>query len=332
MNIVNPETSNKITCTWCSRKVMRLIFFEQWIVFFLQIKVIPFKLVPLGSYTVPEELFPLFVAVVEGFCLNTLQLACYALLDISRSTKFAPFLSGFWAGWMKISRRDWDPAKRVAEEQQECFFLPKIHYWILPCYMGRCRCAASKCVQCLVAHVPPFSWIFQGLPDGKFDWQFVLVAQIPCGRSPDCQKKTNEHRSTLFCVGVVLQNSWFITCDNVTEESWLPLKAVQNIKTHIPPIGLLLSWGSLERSWRTLLLPKSCVKIWWTVNQLKFKSLLIILNVNRRSDLTRDHSTLSSVFEVESLPARGSSSTCSQPSKKELCHLNACALDRECSP
>jgi hypothetical protein len=51
--------------------------------------------------------------------------------------------------------------------------------------MGR-RCgAASKCVQCLVAHVPPFSWVFQGLSDKKFDWQFVLVAQIPCGLSPD---------------------------------------------------------------------------------------------------------------------------------------------------
>ena len=32
-----------------------------------------------------------------------------------------------------------------------------------------------------------------------------------------------------------------ITCDNATEEFWLPLKAVQKIKSHIPPIGLLLS-------------------------------------------------------------------------------------------
>ena len=29
--------------------------------------------------------------------------------------------------------------------------------------------------------------------------------------------------------------------DNATEEFWLPLKAVQKFKTHIPPIGLLLS-------------------------------------------------------------------------------------------
>ena len=44
-----------------------------------------------------------------------------------------------------------------------------------------------------------------------------------------------------FCLGVVLQNPWFITCDNATEEFWLPLKTVQKIKTHIHPIGLLLS-------------------------------------------------------------------------------------------
>jgi len=62
----------------------------------------------------------------------------------------------------------------------------------------------------------------------KFDWQFVLVAQIPCRRSPDCQRKTNEHQfdfgfahsrflgtgrvcsvplqTLAFCLGVVLQN------------------------------------------------------------------------------------------------------------------------------
>ena len=87
-------------------------------------------------------------------------------------------------------------------------------------------------------------------------------------------------------------------------------------------------------STHTFLMSKSCVKIWWTVNRFKFNSLLIIRNVNRRSDLKRDHtlSTLSSVFEVEGLPTRGSSSTCSRPSKKDLCRLNTCALDRECSP
>jgi len=57
------------------------------------------------------------------------------------------------------------------------------------------------------------------------------------------------------------------------------------------------------------------------INQFKFNSQLIILNVNRRSDLTRDLtlSTLSSIFEGEDIPARGSSSTHSWPSKKNLC-------------
>jgi len=76
-----------------------------------------------------------------------------------------------------------------AEEPQECFILPKIHWWRLPCDMGRCLGATSKCVHYLVAHVPPFYWVFQGLSDKKFDWQFVLLAQTPHGRSSDCQKE-----------------------------------------------------------------------------------------------------------------------------------------------
>ena len=34
---------------WCGRKVLRLIFFLPWILFFFQIKVTTFKTVPLGS-------------------------------------------------------------------------------------------------------------------------------------------------------------------------------------------------------------------------------------------------------------------------------------------
>ena len=51
----------------------------------------PLQNSPLGSYTATEALFPLFVAVLEGFCWNTFQLVGYTLLDIIQSTKMAPF-------------------------------------------------------------------------------------------------------------------------------------------------------------------------------------------------------------------------------------------------
>jgi hypothetical protein len=58
----------------------------------------PLQMVPLGSYTVTEALFPLLVAVLEGFCWNTFQLVGYALLDIIQSTKMAPFQVVFEPG------------------------------------------------------------------------------------------------------------------------------------------------------------------------------------------------------------------------------------------
>jgi hypothetical protein len=52
----------------------------------------------LGSYTATEVLFTLFVAVVEGFCWNTVQFVGYALLDIIQITKTAPFQVVFEMG------------------------------------------------------------------------------------------------------------------------------------------------------------------------------------------------------------------------------------------
>ena len=60
--------------------------------------VIPFEIVPLGNYTATEALFPLFVAVLEGFCWNTRQFVGYALLDIIQSAKMAPFQAVFEPG------------------------------------------------------------------------------------------------------------------------------------------------------------------------------------------------------------------------------------------
>ena len=45
-------------------KVMRLIQYNSVRTFKLQIEFVPFKIVPLGGYTPPETLFPLFVATL----------------------------------------------------------------------------------------------------------------------------------------------------------------------------------------------------------------------------------------------------------------------------
>ena len=104
----------------------------------------------------------------------------------------------------------------------------------------------------------PFPESFKDFPiksliDSLFWWHKLLVDD------PLTIKKTNEHRfdfgfahsrflgtgrvcsvplpNLVFCLGVVIQNPGFITYDNATEEFWLPLKAVQKIKAHIPPTG-----------------------------------------------------------------------------------------------
>jgi len=45
-------------------KVMRLIQYYSLLTFKLQIEFVSFKIVPLGGYTPPETLFPLFVATL----------------------------------------------------------------------------------------------------------------------------------------------------------------------------------------------------------------------------------------------------------------------------
>jgi len=51
----------------------------------------PLRNCSLGQLHSDEALFPLFVAVLEGFCWNTFQLISYTVLDIIQSTKMAPF-------------------------------------------------------------------------------------------------------------------------------------------------------------------------------------------------------------------------------------------------
>ena len=106
--------------------------------------------------------------------------------------------------------------------------------------------------------------------------------------------------------------------------------AFKKVQAHIP---------SLVRVFRTsfaqiFYMPSSLVKMSWTVDWFKFSSLPIILTVKRRSDLTRVLTlvTFSSVFDVQGLPERNSSSTLSRPSKIALRHLKIYALYTACSP
>jgi hypothetical protein len=53
----------------------------------LKINIIPFKVVPLGSHTPPEKLFPLLVAVLEVFMWK----CPHNLLDVVHSSKMTTF-------------------------------------------------------------------------------------------------------------------------------------------------------------------------------------------------------------------------------------------------
>jgi len=61
VNSVNLLKPNNIY-TRSVNKVMRLFQYNSVITFRIQIELVPFKIVPLGGYTPPETLFPIFVA------------------------------------------------------------------------------------------------------------------------------------------------------------------------------------------------------------------------------------------------------------------------------
>ena len=66
-NYGNIGVFNALQVAWnvltrCGRNVMRLILYLPKFLFFSNVKVIPFTIVPLGSYTPMETLFPLLVS------------------------------------------------------------------------------------------------------------------------------------------------------------------------------------------------------------------------------------------------------------------------------
>ena len=75
---------------------MRLIQYNFVFIFKLQIESVPFKIVPLGGYTSPETLLPLFVAALEVANRNSFQLVGYSLLDVFHRPKMASFKVKLW--------------------------------------------------------------------------------------------------------------------------------------------------------------------------------------------------------------------------------------------
>ena len=70
---------------------MRLIQYSSVLTFKLQIEFVPFKIVPLGGYTPPETLFPLFVAKLVVANRNRFKLVGYSFFDVFHRPKMASF-------------------------------------------------------------------------------------------------------------------------------------------------------------------------------------------------------------------------------------------------
>ena len=125
-------------------------------------------------------------------------------------------------------------------------------------------------------------------------------------------------RTSSFGVRIVFENPRFITCCDMFE-IFLSFSMRSRRSRHT---FLRFTFCSLVRIFGTSLaqifcLPSSKVRISWTVWRFTFNTLLIILTVKGRSDLKRSLTLVkfSSVFDVQGLPERGSSSTLSRPLK-----------------
>ena len=70
---------------------MRLIQYNSVLTFKLQIEFVPLKIVPLGCYTPPETLFPLFVATLVVANRIRFKLVGYSFFDVFQRPKIVSF-------------------------------------------------------------------------------------------------------------------------------------------------------------------------------------------------------------------------------------------------
>ena len=173
---------------------------------------------------------------------------------------------GFWARGIKRSHRDWDPANRGAAEPQDAFCCQKFifgdcrvtcgvvvvqHPSACNAWSHTCHRTSRQKVRLTVCpggtnSLWTISWLSKKQMSIDLILDLLILAFLEWERlqcaTPNFGVLSRGH----------LQNPWSITCDNATEEFWLPLKAVQKIKAHPSDWTSAQSWGSLEPSWRTL--------------------------------------------------------------------------------
>jgi len=113
---------------------------------------------------------------------------------------------------------------------------------------------------------------------------------------------------------------------------WAQLRMSLQIDTRSSFCSSVRRWGTNFAV--TRLIHKSSVRIFWHVLNAVLTSSAISLIVRRRSAqmISRTHATVSSVWEVEGLPGRGSSSKDRRPLLKREYHSNVFDRLRQDSP
>jgi hypothetical protein len=119
------------------------------------------------------------------------------------------------------------------------------------------------------------------------------------------------------------------------EKPFVIFDALKKVQAHIPSVFLLFIGENYGDQVGTNFL------------HAQFEGLNFVDGLAIQIQHTTDHSdcqmsirpyeilhlvTFLSVFDVQGLPERGSSSTLSRPSKNALCHLKICVLDTARSP
>ena len=76
-------------------KVMKLIFFTYIIPIMLQLNIVPFKVLALGSHIVLKMVLPLLIALLELGYWNSLQLVSYSCLNVVQGPKVTSLVVNF---------------------------------------------------------------------------------------------------------------------------------------------------------------------------------------------------------------------------------------------